>query len=86
MVHFLEWPEENSRDGAMKLKERCPNDLRFRFGILSSFSLEDRRERDVHKCREMKKDKEVKTHQNGGKQELQSYTDSGILLVTSEVP
>ena len=34
----------------------------------------------------MKKDKEVKTHQNGGKQELQSYTDSGILLVTSEVP
>ena len=40
----------------------------------------------VHKCREMKKDKEVKTHQNGGKKELQSYTDSGILLVTSEVP
>ena len=32
----------------------------------------------------MKKDKEVKTHQNGGKQELQSYTDSRILLVTSE--
>ena len=25
----------------------------------------------VHKCREMKKDKEVKTHQNGGQQELQ---------------
>ena len=75
---------EFQRDGAMKLKERCPNDLRFRFGILSSFSLEDRRERE--RCREMKKDKEVKTHQNGGKQELQSYTDSGILLVTSEVP
>ena len=34
----------------------------------------------------MKKDKEVKTLQNGGKQELQSCTDSGILLVTSEVP
>ena len=33
----------------------------------------------------MKKDKEVKTLQNGGKQELQSCTDSGILLVTSEV-
>ena len=26
----------------MKLKERCPNGLSFRFGILSSFSLEDR--------------------------------------------
>ena len=78
---------EFQKDGAMKLKERCPNDLRFRFGILSSFSLEDRRgARRVHKCREMKKDKEVKTHQNGGKQELQSYTDSGILLVTSEFP
>ena len=37
---------EFQRDGAMKLKGRCPNDLRFRFGILSSFSLEDRRERD----------------------------------------
>ena len=31
---------------AMKLKECCPNDLRLRFGILSSFPLEDRRERD----------------------------------------
>ena len=40
----------------------------------------------VHKCREMKKEKEVKTLQNGGKQELQSCTDSGILLVASEVP
>ena len=37
---------EFQRAGAMKLKERCPNDLSFRFGILSSFSLEDRRERD----------------------------------------
>ena len=37
---------EFQRDGPMKLKERCPNDLRFRFGILSIFSLEDRRERD----------------------------------------
>ena len=71
---------EFQRDGAMK--ERCPNDLRFRFGIFSSFSLEDRREPD----REMKKDKEVKTLQNGGKQELQSCTDSGILLITSEDP
>ena len=26
----------------MKLNERCPNGLSFRFGILSSFSLEDR--------------------------------------------
>ena len=34
----------------------------------------------------MKKDKEVKTLQNGGKQELQSCTYSEILLVTSEVP
>ena len=40
----------------------------------------------VHQCREMKKDKEVKTLQNSGKQELQSCADSGILLVTSEVP
>ena len=40
----------------------------------------------VHKRREMKTDKEVKTLKNGGKQELQSCTDSGILLVTSEVP
>ena len=37
---------EFQRDGAMKLKECCPNDLSFRFGILSSFSSEDRRERD----------------------------------------
>ena len=29
----------------------------------------------VRKCREMRKDKEVKTLQNGGKQELQSCTD-----------
>ena len=77
---------EFQRAGAMKLKERCPNDLRFRFGIFSSFSLEDRRERDVHKCGEMKKDKAVKTLQNGGKQELQSCTNSEILLVISEVP
>ena len=34
----------------------------------------------------MKKDKEAKALQNGGKQELQSCTDSGILLVASEVP
>ena len=55
---------EFQRGGAMKLKGRCPNDLRFRFGILSSFSLEDRRERDgSHGCREMKKDEEVKTLQ-----------------------
>ena len=32
---------ELQRDGAMKLKEHCPNDLNFCFGILSSFSLED---------------------------------------------
>ena len=32
------------------------------------------------------RDKAVKTLQNGGKQELQSCTDSGILLVPSEVP
>ena len=31
-------------DGNMKLKEHCPNDLRFHFGILSSLSLEDQRE------------------------------------------
>jgi len=37
---------ELQKDGAMKLKELYPNDLRFRFGILSSFLLEDRRERD----------------------------------------
>ena len=54
---------EFQRDGAMKLKERCPNDLRFRFGIFTSFSLEDRRE-TVHKCREMNKDKEVNNNNN----------------------
>ena len=41
---------EFQRDGAMKLKERCPNDLRCRFGILSSFSLEDRRDRRYIEC------------------------------------
>jgi len=38
------------RDGANKLKERwqrCPNDLSFHFGILSSFTFENRREREV---------------------------------------
>ena len=34
---------EFQRDGAMKLKEHCLNDLSFRFGILSSFSLKDQR-------------------------------------------
>ena len=77
---------EFQRDGAMKLNERCPNDLSFRFGILSSFSLEDRRERDGYKCREMKKDKEVKTLQNGGKEDSRSCTGSGILRVASDVP
>ena len=38
---------EFQTDGVMKLKERCPKDLKFRLGILSSFSLEDRRERDT---------------------------------------
>ena len=33
---------EFQRDGAMKLKERCPNNLRFRFEIFSNFSLEHR--------------------------------------------
>ena len=37
---------EFQRDGAMKLKECWPNDLRFCFGIFSSFSLEDWREQD----------------------------------------
>ena len=54
---------EFQRDGAMKLKERCPNDFRFRLGIFSSFSLEDGEIETVHKCRETKKDKEVKTLQ-----------------------
>ena len=35
---------EFQTDSAMKLKEGCPNDLRFRFRILSSFSLENQRE------------------------------------------
>ena len=34
----------------------------------------------------MKKDKPVKTLQNGGKQESRSCTGSGILRVASEVP
>ena len=65
------------------MKERCPNDLRFRFGILSGFSLEDRRERDGS---QVQKDKAVNTFQNGGKQELRSCTDSGISRIASEVP
>ena len=91
---------EFQRDGAMKLKECCPNDLSFRFGILSSFSLEDVKHQltylfirrpdeseTVRKCREIKKDKEVKTLQNGGKQfKLQSCTGSRILWVASEIP
>ena len=58
--------------------------LSFHFRILSSFSLQDRREWDS--CREMKKDKEVKTLQNGSKQESQSCTGSRILREASEVP
>ena len=91
---------EFQRDGAMKLKECCPNDLSFCFGILSCFSLEDVKHQltyllirrpdeseTVEKCREMEKDKEVKTLQNGGKQsELQSCTGSRILRVASEIP
>ena len=34
-----------------KPKERCPNESSFRFGILSKFSLEDRRERDGSQVR-----------------------------------
>ena len=37
---------EFQTDGAMKLKERSPKGFRFRLGILSNFSLEDRRDRD----------------------------------------
>ena len=70
----------------MKLKERCPNDLKFRFGIFISFSLEDRRERDGSSVQRDEERQGGKTLQNGGKQELQSCTDSGILLVASEVP
>ena len=39
----------------------------------------------VHRCRGMKKDKEVKTLGNGDRPESQSYTGSGISQVTSEV-
>ena len=63
-------------DGAIKLKERCPNDLSFRFGILSSFYLNIGESETVHRCREVKKDKEVKTLRNGGKQESRSFTGS----------
>ena len=37
---------EFQRDGATKLKERSLKDFRFRLGILSNFSVEDRRDRD----------------------------------------
>ena len=37
---------EFQTDSAMKLKERSPKDFRFRLGILSNFSFEDRRDRD----------------------------------------
>ena len=51
----------------MKLKERCPNDLSFRFGILSRFHKKTGESETVRKCREMKKTMEVKTLQNGGR-------------------
>ena len=38
---------EFQADGAMKLKEHQPTDLRLHLGIFSIFSLEDRRLRDV---------------------------------------
>ena len=61
--------KEFQRDGAMKLKECCPNDLRFRYGIfLTAFRYKIGENETVHKCREMKKDKELKTLQSGGKQ------------------
>ena len=39
---------ELQTDGAIKLrrKKTCLNDLRFRFGVFSSFSFEDRSERN----------------------------------------
>ena len=58
---------EFQRDGAMKLKERCPNDLSFRFGILSRSHKKTGESETVRKCREMKKTMEVKTLQNGGR-------------------
>ena len=39
----------------------------------------------VHRCREMKKDTEVKTLRNGDRPELRSYTGTRISQVTSEV-
>ena len=38
---------EFQADGAMKLKELQPTDLRLHLGIFNIFSLEDRRVRDV---------------------------------------
>ena len=38
-------------DAATKLNECSPNDLKLRFGILKSFSLEDGRVCDVDMCR-----------------------------------
>ena len=38
---------EFQADGAMKLKEHQPTDLRLHLGIFNIFSLEDRRLRDV---------------------------------------
>ena len=49
-----EWEEsagcqaaDSKADGARKLKERSPIDFRLRIGIFQTFSLEDRRVRDV---------------------------------------
>ena len=39
----------------------------------------------VHRCREMKKDTEVKTLRNGDRPDLRSYTGSGTSRVTSDV-
>ena len=75
---------EFQRNGAMKLKERFPNDLEFLFWNFEQLFIKRQIERD--KCREMKKNKEVKTLQNRGRQESRSCTGSGILRVASEVP
>ena len=80
LVHFLEWPAENERWCHETERTLCKW---FEISLWNFEQLFIRRygeSETVHKCREMKKDKEVKTLQNGGKQELQSCTDRVFLL------
>ena len=79
LVHFLEWPAENSREMVpWNWKNVVQMIWDFALEFWAAFHQKIGESETVSKCREMKKDKDVKTLQNGSKQELQSCTNSGI--------